>query len=285
MGAFWIGVALMDVLSRTPPAADHRIHYGAGEFQFGDLWLPKLEPGHKTLVVVFVHGGWWKAAYGLEYGGFLCEALKKQGIATWSLEYRRVGNVGGGWPGTFEDVAAGFEFLRTLAESYALDLGRVVAMGHSAGGHLAFWLAGRHHVPAESAVARPAVALPLHGVIALAGAVGLQMTIDLSGWFTFAHDKGEVLALMGGPPSHYPERYKAGDRAELLPFNVPQALIQGTEDDQIPPGLPEKWAERARRLGEQVRVEKIAGADHFDVVDPESKAWPRVLAVVEAMLR
>ena len=239
---------------------------------------------HTAPVVVFVHGGWWKAEYGLEYGGFLCQALRARGIAVWSLEYRRVGNPGGGWPGTFEDAAAGFEFLTALAKSYPLDLGRVVAVGHSAGGHLAFWLAGRHHVPAESAVGRVPVGVGLKGVIALAGAVGLQMTIELAGWFTFAHDRGEVLALMGGPPGEYPERYKAGDPAELLPFNVPQALVQGTEDDQIPPGLPGRWADRARRLGESVRVEMIAGADHFDLVDPESKYWGRVMVVVERMV-
>ena len=274
----------MDVLSRVAPLADHRIHYAAGEFLFGDLRVPKMAEGKRAPVVVFIHGGWWKAAYGLEYAGHLCEALKQRGIATWSIEYRRVGNDGGGWPGTFQDVAAGYEYLTTLAKSYPLDLGKVVAMGHSAGGHLAFWLAGQHHVPAESPVARPATTVPLHGVIALAGAVGLQMTIDLAGWFTFAHDKQEVYALMGGTPANFPERYKAGDPAELLPFNVPQALVQGTEDNQIPTQLPERWAERARRVGDVVKVEILPGADHFDVVDPESSSWGRVMAVVEKMV-
>ena len=274
----------MDVLSRVAPPADHRIHYGAGEFMFGDLRVPKLAEGRRAPVVVFVHGGWWKAAYGLNYGGHLCEALRQSGIATWSLEYRRVGNDGGGWPGTFQDVAAGFEYLTTLAESYPLNLGKVLAMGHSAGGHLAFWLAGRHHVPAKSPLAGSAGQVSVHGVISLAGAVGLQMTIDLAGWFTFAHDKQEVYALMGGPPEAYPDRYKAGDPVELLPFNVPQALIQGTEDDQIPPQLPERWADRARRVGDRVQVEMVAGADHFDVVDPKSAAWGRVMTVVEKML-
>jgi acetyl esterase/lipase len=274
----------MDVLSRVPPAADHRIPYGAGALQFGDLRLPKLTAGKLAPVVMFVHGGWWKAAYDLTYGGHLCEALRGQGIATWSIEYRRVGDAGGGWPGTFEDVAAGYEFLRELGTRYPLDLGRVVVAGHSAGGHLAFWLAGRHHVPAESPIARPAASLRMHGVVALAGAVGLQMTIDLSGWFTFAHDKQEIANFLGGLPADVPERYKAGDPAELLPFNVAQVLVQGTEDDQIPPQLPRRWAERAGRVGDTVRVEIVPGADHLDVVDPESKAWPRVLAALETAL-
>ncbi len=268
----------MDVLSRVPPPADHRLHYGPGELNFGDLRVPKLAAGQKAPVVMFVHGGWWKAAYGLEYAGHLCEALRRKGVATWSIEYRRVGNEGGGWPGTFEDVAAGYEYLSEVAKQFPLDLGRLVVSGHSAGGHLAFWLAGRHHVPAESPVAKPPAMLAMRGVVALAGAVGLQMTIDLSGYFTFAHDKQEVYALMGGTPAAYGERYKAGDPAELLPFNVPQVLVQGTEDNQIPPGLPGRWSERARRIGETVRVEMIEGADHFDVVDPESACWPKVEA-------
>ncbi len=274
----------MDVLSRVAPVADHRIPYAAGEFQFGDLRIPRLAEGRRAPVVVFIHGGWWKATYGLDYGGHLCEALRLREIATWSLEYRRVGNDGGGWPGTFQDVAAGFEYLAMLAKSYPLDLGKVVAMGHSAGGHLAFWLAGRHHIAPESPLAVTVGQVPLHGVIALAGAVGLQMTIDLAGWFTFAHDKQEVYALMGGTPAAHPDRYKAGDPAELLPFHVPEALVQGTEDDQIPPQLPERWVERARRMGDRVQVERVAGADHFDLVDPESAAWGRVMAVVEKMV-
>ena len=270
----------MDVLSRVPPPADHRLHYGPGMLHFGDLRMPQMQAGQRAPVVMFVHGGWWKAAYGLEYGGHLCEALRKKGVATWSIEYRRVGDEGGGWPGTFQDVAAGYEYLAELAKHFPLDLNRLVVSGHSAGGHLAFWLAGRHHVPAESPLARPSAGLGMRGVVALAGAVGLQMTIELSGWFTFAHDKQEVYALMGGAPAAYRERYRAGDPAELLPFNVPQVLVQGTEDDQIPPGLPHRWAERAMRIGETVRVETIAGADHLDVVDPESRSWGKVEAEI-----
>jgi acetyl esterase/lipase len=273
-----------DVLSRTPPKADRRVKYGPLDLQFGDLWVPELAAGRKAPVVMFVHGGWWKNAYGLEYGGHLCAALKREGIAAWSIEYRRVGDAGGGWPGTFEDAAAGFDYLKTLGGQYPLDLSRVVVAGHSAGGHLAFWLAGRPNVPEESVLHHPQPALAMHGVVALAGAVDLRLTIDLSGWFTFAQDKQEVVTFMGGTPSEVPERYRAGDPGELLPITTPQWLVQGTEDDQIPPDLPKRWAENGRRAGDRVTVETIAGADHFDVVDPESKAWPKVLGVVKAAL-
>jgi acetyl esterase/lipase len=275
----------MDILTRPAPSADHRIHYDSGPYQFGDLWLPASPATSRLPLVVFLHGGWWQSAYDLEYAGHLCAALKAVGVATWSVEYRRVGSTGGGWPTTFQDVAAGFDFVATLAKSYPLDLNRTIAMGHSAGGHLAFWLAGRHHIPAASPIHEPQPKVSLQGLIALAGAVDLRLTCDLSGYFTFAHDKHEVYSLMGGAPSEHEDRYRAGNPGDLLPFSVPQILIQGTLDGQIPPELPPRWAEMAQHQGEQVTVAMIPGADHFDVVDPTSKAWPTVQAAVFKLLR
>ena len=262
----------MDLLSRTPPSADHRLAYGPGKEQFGDLWMPGGKG--KTPLLVFLHGGWWKSEYDLAYGGHLCNAFRNAGVAVWSIEYRRVGATGGGWPATFQDVAAGFDHVEKLAAIYPINLRRVVAAGHSAGGHLAFWLAGRHHVVTGSPIHDPQPRVPLHGVAALAGAVDLQLTIDLSGYLTFAHDKREVYQFMGGTPTQYPDRYLAGDPGHLLPLNVPQLIIQGTDDDQIPPDLPARWAEEARRQGDHVTLLSIPGADHFDIVDPQSKAWP-----------
>jgi acetyl esterase/lipase len=273
----------MDVLTQTPPPADHRIHYAAGDMQFADLRLPDLSPGVKAPLLVFIHGGWWKAAYGLDYAGFLCQAVRRAGIATWSMEYRRVGNPGGGWPGTFQDVAAAYDFLPQLAAHYPIDLSRTVVAGHSAGGQLAFWLAGRPHLPPSGPLSGlQHLPVRIRGLVSMAGAVDLRLTIDLAGYFTFAHDKDEVYALMGGSPAEYPERYRSGNPGEMLPLNVPQWLLQGTEDDQIPAALPQRWAERGRHMGEHVNVDMIPGADHFDLVDPTSKAWPRVMAAIQA---
>jgi acetyl esterase/lipase len=280
----WYMSMMGDVMDRIPPTADLRVQYGARKYQFGDLWVPAAKIGTKLPVVVFLHGGWWQSAYDLAYAGELCAALKAEGVAVWSVEYRRVGETGGGWPATFQDVAAGFDFVAELAKKHPLDLTRVVAVGHSAGGHLAFWLAGRHHLPETSELHGLRVpAVPLHGVIALAGVVDLRLTIDLAGYFTFAHDKGEVVSLMGGTPMQVPERYRAGNPGDLLPLSVPQVLIQGTEDSQIPPQLPERWAEMARRQGDTVTVTMVPGAGHFDVVDPQSMAWPVVKAAVRKM--
>jgi acetyl esterase/lipase len=274
----------MDVFKIAAHPADHRIHYGPLESQFGDLRLPSNAGGKPVPLVLFLHGGWWQSAYDLEYGGHLCESLKAHGIASWSLEYRRVGSTGGGWPTTFQDAAAGFDYLTVLAKNYPIDMKQVVAMGHSAGGHLAFWLAGRHHIPASSVLHEPQPAVPLQGVVALAGAIDLRLTIDLSGYLTFAHDKREVFSLMGGSPADFQDRYRAGNPGDLLPLGVRQSLIQGSVDGQIPPELPHRWAEMSRRQGEQVELSIIPGAGHFDVVDPDSRAWDVALGATMKML-
>ena len=127
----------MNILDRRPPKADHRLPYGNLPMQFGDLWLPaSASAAHRSPLLVFLHGGWWKSAYDLGYASFLCAAMKAQGVAVWSLEYRRVGDDGGGWPGTMQDVAAGMDHVVKLAEAFPLDATRAIAAGHSAGGQL-----------------------------------------------------------------------------------------------------------------------------------------------------
>jgi acetyl esterase/lipase len=172
------------------------------------------------------------------------------------------------------DAALGMDHVLKMAGVYPLDTTRVIAAGHSAGGQLAFWLAARHHIPHTSVLAEPQPNLGLGGVVALAGAVDLRLTIDIGGFFRFSNGGPAVKAFMGGAPKDVPERYSAADPGELLPLGVPQILVQGTEDDQIPSEMPTRWANNARRQGDPVSVRMVPGADHFDVVDPESKTWP-----------
>lgn len=273
----------MDILSRPAPTPDHRVTYGSELWQFGDLWIPETAHHAHLPLVVFFHGGWWKSEYDLGYAGHLCRALKNAGIATWSVEYRRVGETGGGWPNTFLDAAAGLDFVKKLADRWPLDVSRVISMGHSAGGHLAFWAAGRRQISPLSEIFKPPQ-VSLIGAVALAGAVDLRLTIELSGDSTFAHDKEEVYALLGGKPSEVPERYGSANPGDLLAFGIPQILVQGTADDQIPPQLPSRWAELSRRMGDSVVTSIIPDADHFDVVDPESHAWATVLHLVRKAL-
>ncbi len=215
----------MDILDLSAPPADARHAYGPAPPQFGDLRLPPGPGPHPVAVVI--HGGFWRAAYDLTHIGHLAAALTRAGVATWSLEYRRLGDPGGGWPGTLRDVGAGVDYLRTLAATVPLDLGCVVTVGHSAGGQLAAWAAGRARLPAGSRVATPDP-LPLRGVVALAG------VLDLPRAWALGLSKGVVADFLGGTPATVPDRYAQASPQALLPLGVPQRLLHGTADDTVP---------------------------------------------------
>ena len=238
----------LDILEMPPPNADARIRYGEDPFQFGDLRLPRGRGPHP--VVIYIHGGFWKAAYSLEHAGHACAALTRDGAVTWSLEYRRIGNPGGGWPGTCEDVTSGAAHLHRLASKYALDLDRVVVAGHSAGGHLACWLAAQGSVK-------------LRRVVSLAGVVDLRRAWEL-------RLSSEIVAkFLGGSPQEAAEHYRGADPMELLPIRVPQRLIHGRLDDTVPIEISERFA-KASRNAELIR---IADAGHFELIDPRTEAW------------
>jgi acetyl esterase/lipase len=224
-----------------------------------------------------VHGGFWRARYDLEHVGHLCADLTRRGYATWSLEYRRVGHEGGGWPGTFEDVARGMDFLRTLANSRPLDLSRVVVMGHSAGGHLALWLASRRRLPEGGPLYHPEPFIP-RGAVALAGVVDLERAHALR------LGDGIVTELLGGSPAQVPERYRLGSPAALTPLGVRQILIHGTEDDTVPFSLASDYRDRAAALGDDARLVTLPGAGHFEVINPLAKEWPQVLEAIASLL-
>jgi acetyl esterase/lipase len=264
------------ILSRPAPGPGARLAYGEGPAQFGDLRLPGGGGPHP--VVVALHGGYWRARYDLEYMGHACAALAADGLATWNVEYRRIGNRGGGWPGTFADVARAIDYLRELAPAHGLDLGCVVALGHSAGGHLALWAAGRRRIPAGSPVWSEEP-LPLRGVVALAAVSDLRRAweLRLSG--------GAVKQLMGGTPEQIRERYAAASPAELLPLGVRQVLIHGTEDDSVPYAISRDHQAAAEAAGDDATLVTLPGAGHFETVDPRSREWPAVRDAVTALLR
>ena len=264
-----------EILDLPAPPADVRLAYGPEKLQFGDLRLPGGAGPYPVALVI--HGGYWRARYDLEHIGRLCAALTATGVATWSIEYRRLGNRGGGWPGTFLDVAAGADYLRTLAERYALNLARVVAVGHSAGGQLAAWLGGRRRIAGESPL-YSADPLPLRGVVALAGVLNLRRACELrlSG--------GVTKRLLGGTPERYPERYAAASPAELLPLGVHQTLLHGTADDSVPYEISRNYAEAARAAGDPVELITLPGTGHFEPIDPRSREWPQVRDAILRLL-
>ncbi len=263
------------ILTLRPPEADLRLPYGADPLQFGDLRLPAGAGPHP--VVVVVHGGYWRAAYDLTHAGHMAAALTALGMATWNVEYRRIGNDGGSWPGTFHDVATATDSLRALAATHRLDLTRVVALGHSAGGHLALWLAARHRIPSRDALFSPRP-LTLRGVVALAPVADLAQAWDLR------LSDGVVRELMGGAPQERPARYATASPAALLPLGLPQVLVHGAGDRHVPYVVSRDYQQAALRHGDDATLITPPRADHFALIDPRSKVWPSVAAAVSRLL-
>jgi len=256
-------------------AADRRFWYGDDPGQFADLYLPPGAGPHPVLALL--HGGCWRAQYGLEPLGSLCRALAEAGFAAYNLEYRRPGQ-GGGWPHTFRDAARGIDALRDLAETCRLDLARVVASGHSAGGHLALWLAGRWRLPPTSPLYFPDP-LPIKGVLALAAIP------DLVGAAREGICQEMPAQLMGGTPAEVPERYRQASPLALLPTGCPQIHIIGDQDDPTHSVNIRRYVAAAREIGEPARLMIAPGAGHFELVNPAAPAWSLTLAALAELLR
>jgi acetyl esterase/lipase len=215
-------------------------------------------------VAVLIHGGYWRARYDLRLQDTLVEDLARRGWAVWNLEYRRLGlRSRGGWPATFEDVAAGIDHLGRLDEP--LDLSRVVVIGHSAGGHLALWAASRGGLPAGAPGAepkvRPAAAVAQAGVVDLREAARLGLS------------RNAAASLLGGPPGRRPQRYDLASPVERLPIGVPQLLVHGDADDSVPIELSRRYGGRAREGGDPCDLVELPGCGHFEHLDPTSHAW------------
>jgi len=288
VAAAWLGAAtptLMDaqILSTReamalPSApADHRIAWGGDAVQFGDLRLPAGPGPHP--VVVLIHGGCWLAQYGLDYMGAMAGAVTAAGFATWSVEFRRVGDAGGGWPGTLLDIGAAVDHLRVLARRFPLDLDQVVLSGHSAGGHLALWAAARGRQPPDSPL-HTEHPLPVRGAVALAPLADLAASVDPA----VPLCDGTAARLLGGTPTEVPERYRLASPAELLPLGVPHVIVNGTLDRIVPPGHVTTFAESARRAGDRVRLEIVPESGHFELVAPGTAAFARVLAAIRELM-
>lgn len=263
-----------DLADFENPPADARIHYDDDPLQFGDLRLPSGAGPHP--VAVFVHGGCWLAEYDITHSSALTAALAGNGIATWSLEYRRIGDEGGAWPGTFEDVARGTDHLRAIADRYHLDLDRVITMGHSAGGQLALWLAARTRLPADAPF-DTAAALEVRGAFALAPAAD----------FDYLYEEGTcdraVAKLMHGSPQEFPDRYGWADPMRFTPGETPQVVLVGKYDETwTPPALG--YFRKATARGDDIRLVEAKESGHFEMIDPRSTTWPLVLEVARELL-
>lgn len=267
-------ISFSDIEKLPKPPADQRIAYGSDPTQFGELRFPKTKGKHPLVIVV--HGGCWFAEYDLHHLAAFSDALTKLGVATWTIEYRRIGDKGGAWPGTFQDVAKSTDFVRELAKKYPLDLKRVVVIGHSAGGQLALWLAGRKNLPKDSILYTPNP-LPLTGVISLAG------ISDLKKYRPNCDDS--VNKLLGGAPENFPARYKETSPIELLPLKIPVRLIHGANDKIVPVELSKEFAQTAKGKGDDATLTILENAGHFELISSQANEWKAIQADVTALLK
>ncbi len=246
------------------------LSYGAETDQVVDLW--GAEGGPRPLVVL-IHGGFWRAAIDRMHLRPMAVGLVAAGYAVAVVEYRRTGQPGGGWPGTFDDVATALDRLPELVEPYGLDAAGAVWAGHSAGGHLALWASLRHRLPADAPWHLPA-APAVRKVVSLAGCADLAL---ISHWRLGGDAAND---LMGGTPGEYPDRYALADPSVLLPGAVPTVHLHGTKDGQVPLAVGRQYAERARRAASPFEFIALPGVEHFALIDPLSAAWPHVLAAL-----
>lgn len=236
------------------------LSYGPFPSQVGDLHLPGPAPAP---VVCLFHGGFWRHPYGRDQLDAVAKDLAGRGFAVWNVGYRRVGEPGGGWPGTLEDAFAAVDALASLPQGAgALDLARVALVGHSAGGHLALLGGLRHRPPGFT----PASAVRPKAIAALAPVADLHEAHRLDS------GRGAVAELLGGSPGQVPERYAAASPLARLPLGAPQLLLHGDLDTALPVALSRAYAEAARAAGDALTFHALAGHGHMEFLDPAGVA-------------
>ena len=273
-------MAWPDLLERPRPAPTATFSYGDSALQIVDLWKPDGTGPHP--VVLMVHGGCWQTDIAdRRIMNWLADDLRRRGFAVWNIDYRGVDRPGGGYPGTFLDAAAATDALRAHAAAHQLDLGRIVAIGHSAGGHLALWLAGRARLPAGSPL-RAANPLPIGDVISLGGLPDLEEAARPPG----SGCGTEVIArLTGSATPNRSDVFADTSVPRLAPLGVRQVLINGLQDRIIPTAYAEGYAAPMRAAGDQISVRMIDRTGHVELVAPETAAWAAAVEEIERVLR
>ncbi|WP_294212556.1 alpha/beta hydrolase [uncultured Sphingomonas sp.] len=264
-----------DLTSRPRQTPDATIPYGPDSLQVIDLWRPAGNGPHP--VVLMVHGGCWQTEIAdRRLMDWVAADLREAGVAVWNIDYRGVDREGGGYPGTFRDVAAAADRLREEARAHALDLTRMIAVGHSAGGHLALWLAARHRLPADSPLAS-ADPLPIAQVISLGGLPDLAAVAA-------SPDNGcgtEVIAQLVGDRPH---PFADTSIPPLLPIGVRQILVNGREDVIVPYRLATDYVAQAQAAGDPVDLHTIPDTGHVALIAPGTAAWAATRALILAAL-
>jgi acetyl esterase/lipase len=250
-----------------------QIPYGPDPMQVGELSRPLLE-GPRP-VVVLVHGGYWRVGFTRTAMDDLARDLARVGYAAWNLDYRRFGELGGGWPGTVDDIAAGIDHLAEIAPTRNLALDRVAVIGHSAGGQLAVWAAARRSAPADAPGAAPLV-VP-KGVVSLSGVLDLVSSAKSTQPGGGVELRRAIEDFLASTPDQAPTRYALASPLALLPIGVPQLLLHGTEDDRVPVEQSRAYAAAALAAGDATEMLELDGVDHFAVIESTKVWWDHVL--------
>jgi acetyl esterase/lipase len=261
-----------------PPGPAARVPYGDGPQQFGELRIP--QGAGPFPVMVLIHGGCYQNAFDYVYMTRLAAWLTEQGLATWTIEYRRLGDEGGGWPGTFQDVANATDALRKLAPTSRIDLERVYAGGHSAGGQLALWLATRQKLPEGSEIFTKDPLL-------IRGVLGLAAITDLAQYRNGPPKSchSSVEPLLGGTPETVATRYAETSPKQRLPLGVPQVFIQGGKDPIVSAESVQAYADAAKKAGDEVVTLPLPEAGHFESSVPLPQTQAAFLEALRLLLK
>lgn len=269
-----------DLLGRPRPLPDATISYGPYPQQKIDVWRP-AQRRRRYRVVVMVHGGCWTT--GIADRGimnWIADDLRRHGIGVWNIDYRGVDLPGGGYPGTFRDVAAAADLLRKRAGEYRFNGKHFVAVGDAAGAHLALWLAGRRHLPKDSPLRR-GHPLEITHVVSLGGLPDLAAAAA-------SPDNGcgtGVVARLVGTPGSRPDIYADTSVPRLLPLRVPQDLVNGREDRIVPFRLATDYMAKARAAGDSVTLHTVPATGHVELIAPESAAWAQTRRLILRAVR
>lgn len=263
-------VSWSDLIEVEGLQADHRIYYGNDSLQFGDLWLPD---GDIASTVILIHGGCWLSAYpGVELMNPMANELRNQGFAVWNLEYRRIGHDGGGYPGTFLDISNGADYLGIVANEFKLDLSNLIVSGHSAGGHLATWLASRGNITDTSPLYNPE-AISVSSVISLAGINDLERYARY-GSSSCGNNTVETLVNFN---DRGVDAYLDTSPLNLLPIKVPFIEVVAAYDAPVPPFFGYHFVEAMKKSGDDANLVLLPDAGHFEMIAPWSNEWKTVL--------
>lgn len=267
----FIPLAWPDLTGRPRPEPQARICYGDDPYQRVDLWLP--DAGGPLPTLLMVHGGCWTTSIAdRTLMNWIAEDLRRDGYAVWNIDYRGIDRPGGGYPGTFRDAAEATDLLRAYAAKYGLDLRRVVAIGHSAGGHLALWLAGRRKLSEASPLHTPGP-LPIAHVVALGALPDLEATAA-------SPDNGcgvEVVAQLVGTGRD--DLFADTSIPRLLPLGVPHDLVNGREDAIVPYRLATDYAAQS---GAEATLHTVPDTGHVELITPDTAAWAKAKALIAA---